>query len=391
MNDGIVSISERYVDKITNHGNLPAKPVQTPGKLNNKLDWKSVGSNGWSAISDSIYETIKKSNTFSFLTSFVSKATFPGGILPYVSGLLMSDGKVILCPFNSTTAIIWDPNNDFTIIPGGTYPGSSAYSSAVLLPNGEILFPPRNAACRVYNPVSNTVRIIGSAPTSNAYLSAVLMQDGRVFCAPYSSTTALIIDPINNTTKNATGTFTPGPGGFTGYGAVLLSDGRIFIANNSAGSPFWIYDPVRDRLSSTKTLAPYYSQGCSFLPDEKIMITHNNNNSYPIIFDYKTDTIKIGKTFLTNGPSGGSTLLPDGNILLHYLGGQSIVIYNPQSDTGVVVPVIFGDSTFTNGTVLFDGRFVFYPRNSTSIIGYGVKGISFSKEMLLSAHFNHRR
>ena len=42
MNDGIVSIAERYISNIPNHGNLPPKPIQNIGKIDNKLDWKMI-------------------------------------------------------------------------------------------------------------------------------------------------------------------------------------------------------------------------------------------------------------------------------------------------------------------------------------------------------------
>lgn len=392
MNDGIVSITERYIDRITNNGNLPAKPVQTPGKLNNQIDWKSVGINGWSVISDSMFETIKKSNNFSFLNRFVSKATFAGGTLPYISGVLMVNGKIILVPFNSTTTVVYDPNNDTATIAGGTYAGSSAFSSGVLLLNGEILFIPRSTACRVYNPFTNTVRTIGIAPSpTNSYITGVLMQDGRVYCIPNATTTAIIIDPINNTVKNAGGTFGPATN-FLGYGGALLPDGRIFICPNQANIAGWIYDPVKDSLSLTKSIFTHGGQGCMMLPDETIFVGSGATNTNPMIFDWKKDTVKIiTKVVLPNGASGGTTLLPDGTIMLHSLAGPSLILYNPYTETAINVPGTINNSDFTNGTMLFDGRYIMFPRNSTSLVGYGVKGSSFSKEVLLSAHYNLRR
>ena len=389
MNEGIGSLTSRYINRLSNYGNLPSKPIQTICKLDNKIDWKKVGANGWSVIVESIFETIKQSNTFP-LNQFTAKSTFVGGNLPYVSGGLLSDGRVILCPFNSTTSIIWDPNNDTTVVPGGSYPGNSAFSSCVLLPNGEILFIPRGTACRVYNPFTNTIRTIGSAPaTLNSYVTGVLMQDGRVYCIPNSSASALIIDPINNTTKYASGSYTNT--GLLGYGGALLPDGRIFVATSTSNTPAWIYDPVKDNLINTSMSFPYGAQGCLLLPDETIFLSPINGNTYPMIYDWKKDTLRLGKPLLVDGASGGSTLLTDGTILLHPIGGPSITVYNPYSDTAKTVPGTISSSSFTNGIMLFDGRYIMFPRNGTSLVGYGIKQLSFSKEVLLSAHYNLRR
>ena len=393
MNDGIIALTNKYISRLSNYGNLPSKPIQSICKLDNKLDWRKTGSNGWSVIAESIFETIKQNNTFSFTNRFTAKATFVGGTLPYVSGLLMSDGRIILVPFNSTTSIIWDPNNDLNTIPAGTYSGISAHSSSVLLPNGEIFFGPRSAACKVYNPITNSVRTIGSAPsTANSYLSSVLMPDGRVYCAAYTITTSLIVDPVNNTTKNATGTLSIGSSGFAGYGTVLLPDGRVFIANSSANSTAWIYDPIKDITSSTRSVFSYSAQGCMLLPDETVLVTSASANSSLMIFDWKKDVVKLSKiVFSSNIPSGGSTLLPDGTIMLQPIGGNNMVIYNPYTDTAINIAGTINNGDFTNGIILFDGRYVLIPRNGTSLVGYGTKGLNYSPEVLLSAHYNLRR
>jgi WD40 repeat protein len=390
MNNGINEITKKYIDKITNYGNLPSKSVQTICKIDNKLDWRKAGSNGWSSIAESMFETIKKSNTFSYTNRFTAKAVFAGTSLAYVSGTIMADGRIILVPFNSTTSVIWDPNNDINTTPGGTYAGSGAFSSCVLLRNGEVLFIPRNAACRVYNPVTNTVRTIGSAPPANGYITGVLMQDGRVYCIPFNNTTtAIIIDPINNTVKNATGTYSNG-GANLGYGGVLLPDGRIFVVSNNANSACWIYDPIKDVLSTTRQTVPQTYQGAILLPDERILILPSSTNGNLMIYDWNKDIFRLSKVIVPN-TAGGLILLPDGTVMVTGLSLGSFLLYNPNTDTAITPPGTFTAAASTGGNLLFDGRLIFFPRSSSSLTGYGVNGLGFSSDVLLSAHYNCRR
>jgi hypothetical protein len=391
MNDGIMPISKTYVNKISpNNGIVPPKSIDIAAKINNKLDWRLVGMNGWSNILDSIYDTIRKADTFAMSKRFTSKATFSNGSLFYVSGVLMSDGRVILVPFNSTTSVIYNPETDSTSVPTGTFAGSSAHSSAVLLPNGEILFIPRASACRVYNPHQNRLRTIGSAPATQ-YLYGVLMQDGRVYCIPnVVNGTALIIDPINNTTKVPTGTFTA-----SSSGCSLLSDGRIFIGSQANSLTMgYVYNPFIDTLTSISinyTGSDSAGGDTAFahiiLPDETILFTARDisGNSRLYIYDLKRNRLK-GSKFIQAGTSGGYVLLPDGTVIV-FMGFSTPVLYNPLNDRSTNFP----NFDTTAGTILPDGRFCSYPRTGSAFILLGEKGVSFSPEVLFSAHFNNRK
>jgi hypothetical protein len=398
MNNGIYSIANQYISSINGDSKSSSRPIQNIGKLNNQLNWTQIGSNGWDAISDSIRETISNFNTFKPVR-FVQRASFVGGTNPYINGVLMPNGKIMLCPFNSTTALIYDPYDDKTFVPAGTYAGTSSFSAGVLLPSGEVLFIPRRVACTVYNPYTNTIRTIGSAPATDAYASGVLLQDGRVYCIPNTSTTALIIDPIKNTSFVPSGTFTDAnvvqTNGLS-LGVLLLPDGRLLTTVNRNAGFCGIYDPRNNTFKRTQC-PNNFGAGAVLMPDGTVIIPPNSLQSGGslniAIYDYQRDTIRYSKFAFPglNGSGSGAILLPDGRIFIINSATGSHTIYNPYTDTRINAPGTSTGSDFTGGTTLPDGRLILYPRNSTTCVGYGEKGRGFSIEFLLSAYSNYRK
>ncbi|NBO99651.1 MAG: hypothetical protein EBU90_05930 [Proteobacteria bacterium] len=404
MNDGIYnSISNIYSYNSILGKNLYSNGVQTPANIDNKLDWKRCAIIGWEAIKSSMRQTILQSNTFS-IVKFTKNATFLGGTNAYLNGAIMMDGRIILCPFTSTSSIIYDPINDSTYVPAGTYSGTNAHSSCVLLPTGEVLFIPRTSACRVYNPFTNTTRIIGSTPAvANSYNSGVLMHDGRVYCIPSGVTTGLIIDPIRETTTVPPGTISnPSVGQAVAdcNSGVLLPDGRVFMISARGNGNFGIYDPIKNTTVIKQN--PFYFNGVwpriggVLTVDDYVIMNPSAGDGSTVqllIYDWKKDVFKPSKFSLPNANSlgGGTSILPDGRIFLMNNSGGSSVVYDPYSDTGVLVPGALTVNDYSGCCILPDGRLILYPRSATKIIGYGFTGPSFSKEVLLSAHNNYRR
>jgi hypothetical protein len=85
-------------------------------------------------------------------------------------------------------------DNDTTSTPAGTYPGSNAFASGVLLPDGRVFCVPNSStSARIYDPVANSVSTpAGTYPGNIAFAGGVLLPDGRVFCVPRNSDSARI-------------------------------------------------------------------------------------------------------------------------------------------------------------------------------------------------------
>ena len=389
MNNGIFSNSERYIKSISNYGNTIVSQVPMPYKINNKLDWRILGKENYSAISSAINSTIADSPNY-LLTRRRQKATFSSTALAYVSACLMADGRLFFCPFNVSTGLIYDPVSDRTFVPNGTYGGgASSYSSAVLLPNNEILLVPRSSACTIYNPVSNTIRTIGSAPGAvNSFNYGVLMGDGRVFCAPNSTNVAWIIDPVKNTIVTATGTYSnPNIGQINAgqNGVVLLPNGKVLTIPN--GQNFFIYDPFLDK-TTTIDRTGILAQGGLLLPDGKVLMGAVANGSF-YIYDWERDIVRTSKQTVANSILG-MVLLPDGRIFCLTL-STVYYIYNYFSDTISIIDGSVPANAASSACLVPDGRVVPHPRNISTLDIYGEKIKFFPEDIILNSFYNCRK
>lgn len=72
----------------------------------------------------------------------------------YVTSTVLQDGKVVLCPFTATHIGLFDPGtNTFTKGPQVPEPNNNIYRDAILAPNGNVIFVPRNRTkMGVYTP-----------------------------------------------------------------------------------------------------------------------------------------------------------------------------------------------------------------------------------------------
>lgn len=388
MNNGIFPIVEKCIKPISNYGNTIPTQVPTPCTINNRLDWRILGRQGYAAISSVINSTIADSPNY-LLTRRRQKATFVGGSLPYVGGILMADGRIFLNPFNSTTSAIYDPVKDQIFIPNGTYTGNAAHSSSVLLPNNEILLIPRFAACRVYNPLTNTTRTIGSAPSvSNSFVYGVLMEDGRVFCAPNGVNTAWIIDPVKNTIVNATGQFSnPNIGQLTGAanGCVLLPNGKVLTV--PFGQNFFIYDPFLDRITIIERTG-ISGAGALLLPDGKVLMGAVANAPF-IIYDWERNIVRTSRQTVPIAILG-MVLLPDGRIFCTTL-GTNYYIYNYFTDTVSVIDGTVTANAASSACLVPDGRIVPHARNVTTLDVYGENVKFFPDDAILNCFYNNRK
>ena len=82
------------------------------------------------------------------------------------------------------------------------------------MPNGKVFCVPYNSTTAiVYDPVTDTTTIQTGSYMTGGFQGGVLMPNGKVFCVPFSSTTAQIYDPVTDTLTTPTGLF-PGSSGF---------------------------------------------------------------------------------------------------------------------------------------------------------------------------------
>ena len=185
----------------------------------------------------------------------------------------------------------------------------------MLAADGRVFGIPRNAeqvliinphgtfSAQIYTPsVSYIGNFIGTAKWSGG----VRTHDGRIFCFPYMASSALIIDPRDDTLDNTT-LIVP-PGDYKWLGGVLGSNGIVW------GAPFHFssilrISPFNDTLrtidlpSSWSTRTGWFGGAC----DELSMMIYFAplSHSYILRVNPLTETLTLLSPLPTNGYAGG--------------------------------------------------------------------------------------
>lgn len=400
MNNGIIDSNQYAISNIQRNICISNKATKIAGINNslssNVLDYTNISNFDIFANSINIKAFTTRGltigNLYKELRTFPTATSFPGGT-SHINCVLMADGRIFFCPFLNNTGLILNPVRGAFSTPGGTYGTSNNtngnYSAGVLLFNEEILLVPRNAACRVYNAKTDSVRIIGSAPAvTTAYTGGILMKNGKVYCLPNGLTTALIIDPINNTTIVPTGTFP-----YTGFslGGVLLPDGRVMIIT-STNAQHRIYDPYTDKLTVANCQSNGGQNGC-LLPDGRVYIAPVSPNTSAVIYNPVTDSTTTANGTFPSAAWNACNLTVDGGVYVNpTVGPNSPRIYYYGTDTLVTIPgTMTSNNEFTNALYIYDGRLLLVPRTSTTVKFYGYSGSpKFDDNVNLSAYYNKR-
>jgi len=234
---------------------------------------------------------------------------------------------------------------DALTTPAGTYPGSNAFVGGVLLPDGRVFCVPfSSTTARIYDPSNNTLTTPeGTYPGDGAFAGGVLLPDGRVFCVPFNSTTARIYDPSNNTLATPEGTY-PGSNAFVG--GVLLPDGRVFCVPFSSTTAR-IYDPSNNTLATPA-------------------------GTYPGSFAFV-----------------GGVLLPDGRVFCVPSSSTTARIYDPLTNSTVTPGGTFPIGSYAGGVLMKDGRVFCVPRNVTTASIFGsLRNYTLPDARVLSAYDN---
>jgi len=316
---------------------------------------------------------------------------------------LLSNGNVLVAGgadcvsscVNYNTAEVYNPNTGTFTPTTGTMLVSGPAQTAVLLPNGKVLFvggyiggEPSTTA-EIYDSSLGTFSQTGSLNIARTIVTATLLTNGTVLIAGGVSTVSFptaaeIYDPTAGTFA-LTGSLHE-PRIYTT--ATLLSNGTVVIAGGGVSQSLTsteFYDPATGLFSSHNIFMNIdrTNQAATQLVDGRILITGGvgqvgNEALTPTaeIFDPATGQFTLTGSMSTGRQFHTSTLLPNGQVLI--VGGlgldlSSIIptaeLYDPVKGTFSLTgspAVPRGGHTATllpNGKVLIAGGGIFTPDN----------------------------
>lgn len=255
------------------------------------------------------------------------------GASAYCSPLLLSNGRVLLTPYNASNVAIYDSTDDsITIMNHDALTTAAAYFSSILLSNGTAFFVPYvDTHIRIYDadldawacevahgkglyPFLGAIELTGGTVVmspfksaniglfntnnnqysdgpahgkdSDAFCNVLLLQNGKVLLIPYSSTHLGLYDPDTNTYADgpAHGESTPA---FSA--AIELQSGLIALIPY-ASNYFGIYDPVANTY--TRSIAHGMTNasfnGIVLLSDNRLLMIPNTNSGI-LMYEHERD------------------------------------------------------------------------------------------------------
>lgn len=272
----------------------------------------------------------------------------------FASGCLLPDGRVCMIPGTSAKIYFWDPKTETTTIsnidisrPGVGQP----YNGGVLLSDGRIMLIPyeRNDGTLIYDPKTDTIiDIIDSLfniPGGKGFFGGQLVDDGTVvIMTPHNSTYSIRVDTGFPYSVNIADVLSSSfPGNMAYGGAVLLPDGRIYFVPHNANIGV-IYDPVTDNFTNANGVFPgnaAYKNGF-LLPDGRVCMPPFGPTENRIAF-YNPAT---NTTMFSVGVGGfgfkysAGTVLEDGSVIIAPYTQPTALFLNIGAQTSFSRPIL---------------------------------------------------
>jgi hypothetical protein len=231
----------------------------------------------------------------------------------YAAGVLMPNGNALFVPSTNSNVGMYNPiSKTFS-----NYCYATGFNNGILTQNGNVLMTSASSNIGILNPNTSPPRV--SNIVAAAATSAVILPNGNVICSPQGSVgvTSNIIefDPVTLTYSN---TATVSSGAFTFGGAVLAPNGNVILAPTF--SSVGVYNPTTKVLStvaiSASSITGTFNTG-TLLPTGNIIFYPSYACSNIGMFDPASLTYSnLADTGIRNSSVVGGTLTPAGQVVL---------------------------------------------------------------------------
>ena len=314
---------------------------------------------------------------------------------------LLSDGRVLIQGWTTTTAEVYDPTTGTFTVTGSTLCTHRQGSTATRLTDGRVLVVGGNGApqcAELYDPATGVFTQTGNLNVVHTAHTATLLPDGRVLIAAGSDPTdGPITHAVSELYDPTTGTFS-----LTGslndhrhaHTATLLPDGKVLIAGGTqTTSPGFgislntaeLYDPAAGTFSVTGNMTSSRSgPRATLLPNGKVLILSGRLSDSAELYDPSSGTFSATGNMTTPRCAPSATLLPSGQVLVAggcVAGGpvvtDSAELYDPAAGTFTATASMSDPRQQHTATLLLNGDVLV-------VGGYSGTGQLSSAELYLS-------
>ena len=323
-------------------------------------------------------------------------AAGPQGSSDYHGSVLLPDGRVLFVPRNASNVGIFNPATGLfsSVTPTGLAATADKFAGGVLLPNGNVVFVPyQSANIGMYNPLALTYSNIltVAAPSATLFKGGVLAPNGNVIFAPQSSGNVGVFNPTLGTYSNL------GPLGISGTafsGAVLLPTGNVVFVPASSANIGMYNTYSMTAATAYINIGPIPASGYDggvLAPNGNVIFIQNtasNVGVYNPSILLGSGLSNVGPTNVGAGAFAGGCLGPSGNVVFAPYATGNVGLFDP---TGLVYTNVYqstaGSTKFTGATQLPDGRVVFCPYGASNV-GLLNTMVPVGPEFCLAPYFN---
>lgn len=318
-------------------------------------------------------------------------------------GVLAPNGKIYCAPFNASTILIIDTNQQTAVLTedamGLNFTGYK-WIGGSLAPNGKIYCVPYEGdKILIIDPVTDTATLsdMGVVITgSDNWWGSVLGADGKIYGIPYNSPDILIINPLDDTASRSTMGLSIS-GSKKCKGGALAPNGKIYCTPYDYNK-FIIID-TNTGLASQTTMGHGYMNytykwsGAAMGGNGKIYMVPHSHTHY-VIIDPNTNTITTKWSEGSNTKFQGLSVGSDGKIYATPHSYPSILIIDPETDEYSITNMGY---TFTNsykwsGCCLGkNGKLYFIPSSEDMVceISFETSVPELPMNVALSPHINN--
>jgi len=328
-------------------------------------------------------------------------ASGPQGNGDYFGGVYLPDGRVLFVPKNASSVGFYNPATGlFSTVSSLGLSSAVKFRGGVLVPNGNVVFIPyATSNIGLFNPETYAYSNIQVGATgTNPFQGGVLGPTGNVIMVPRGSANIGVFNPTTLTMTNV-GPIAGLNSGLFGSG-VLLPNGNVVMSPLTAGGNIGMYNTYSLSASGFTNVGPIGSTGTW----ESSTLAPNGN----VIFAPSTslNIVSYNPSFVSNpiGAGGfsniqvgslggtfafdGSTLLPSGNVVFTPYDGSNVGMFDPVSlQYSNCAFVSTATGKFGGCTLLPNGQVVFVPYNSANV-GLLDTFTPAPREFCLSPYFN---
>jgi streptogramin lyase len=282
----------------------------------------------------------------------------------------------------------------------GVFPGTSAYTGGTVAPNGKIYFAPYTATTGiVFNPVNNSIGTFGPIQSNGTGKNqgGILAPNGKIYIIPDNNTVVTVLDPSSDTVSSIVG-----PGGADKCaGGAIGSSGKIYCFPTNVNNFIFVINPANNTISSISlpSTGGYgrpitLKDGRVFsnpIPGYDITLfrvvdpTNDSVSSYGI-----SDTSLIAGSFLAEQALNGKIFLVPNN-------GNVIGVVDPDNNFAISTYATGGLNGCQHPTKLANGKLFTSSGSQTSIAWIDPDDVSITTLRVASVggstpygfHINH--